>query len=226
MATSDRIRILAVDDHALFRQGIASVIKHQPDMLLAAEAANAGEAIQRFREHRPDVTLMDLRLPGMGGVEATMAIRKEFSDARIIVLTTFDGDEDIYRGLRAGAKAYLLKGAPCEELLETIRVVSTGQKCITVQVGEKLVERMEGQELTEHTSTQHASIQILTGECEFSLAGQPHLLKPGDLLYMPPNLRHAVKATRPFSMLLTLTKPADKPASANVVERKDPLQAA
>ncbi len=107
--TSDRIRILTVDDHALFRQGVAAVIRHQPDMLLAAEASNAAEAIQRFREHTPDVTLMDLRLPDMSGIDAIIAIRSAFPDARIIILTTFVADAEIQRALEAGARGYLLK---------------------------------------------------------------------------------------------------------------------
>src|SRR5437870_1514405 len=97
--TSDRIRILTVDDHSLFRQGVAAVIRHQPDMLLAAEASNAAEAIQRFREHTPDVTLMDLRLPDMSGIDAIIAIRSEFPDARIIILTTFESDTEVQRAL-------------------------------------------------------------------------------------------------------------------------------
>src|SRR5437867_8631202 len=124
--TSDRIRILTVDDHALFRQGVAAVIRHQPDMLLAAEASNAAEAIQRFREHTPDVTLMDLRLPDMSGIDAIIAIRSEFPDARIIILTTFDSDTERQRALAVGASAFLLKTAPPRNLVEAICQVHAG----------------------------------------------------------------------------------------------------
>src|SRR5881628_4126888 len=121
--TSDRIRILTVDDHSLFRQGVAAVIRHQPDMLLAAEASNAAEAIQRFREHTPDVTLMDLRLPDMSGIDAIIAIRSEFPDARIIIVTTYEGDVEIQRALGAGARGYMLKSMPPRDLVEGIRGV-------------------------------------------------------------------------------------------------------
>src|SRR5262249_807941 len=109
MKTPNPIRILVVDDHSLFRQGVAAVITHQPVMQMVAEASDAGEAIQRFREHVPDVTLMDLRLPDMSGIDAMIAIRSEFPNARVIILTTFMGDVEIQRSLEAGARAYLLK---------------------------------------------------------------------------------------------------------------------
>src|SRR5579871_4733612 len=143
------IRVLIADDHPVVRTGLALMLKYEPDMEVVAEANNGREALEMFRQHRPDVTLMDLRMPEMDGVQATTAIRAEFPAARIILLTTYDGDEDIYRGLRAGAKAYLLKDAPCEELLETIRLVHAGQKRITQEVGMRLAERMEGPDLTE-----------------------------------------------------------------------------
>ncbi len=149
MATSDRIRILAVDDHAMFRQGVAAVIRHQPDMLLVAEASTAGEAIQRFREHTPDVTLMDLRLPDMSGIDAMMAIRSEFPDARIIILTTFVGDIEIQRALEAGARGYLLKSMPPQELLEVIRQVHEGKKRIPPEIATHLAEHYSDEGLTE-----------------------------------------------------------------------------
>src|SRR2546423_13402539 len=125
------IRVLIVDDHPLVRTGLALMLKYEPDMEVIAEARNGREALEAFRLHRPDVTLMDLRMPEMDGVEAITAIRAEYPTARVIVLTTYSGDEDIFRGLKAGAQAYLLKDTPCDELLETVRLVHAGKKHIT-----------------------------------------------------------------------------------------------
>jgi DNA-binding NarL/FixJ family response regulator len=143
------IRVLIADDHPLVRTGLALMLKYEPGMETVGEACNGREAIALYARHKPDVTLMDLRMPEIDGVAAIIAIRAEFPNARIILLTTYDGDEDIFRGLRAGAKAYLLKDAPCEELLDTIRIVHAGQKRITMEVGAKLAERMENPVLTE-----------------------------------------------------------------------------
>src|SRR6059058_6250192 len=128
------IRILAVDDHPLFRRGIAMLIAGQSDLGLVAEASNGREAIQQFRAHRPDVTLMDLQMPEMNGLDAMIAIRNEFPEARIIVLTTYTGDVQVLRALKAGARGYLLKNLLHKELLETIRAVNAGQKRILPEV--------------------------------------------------------------------------------------------
>src|SRR5256885_15447727 len=134
------IRILAVDDHALLREGIAGLVAGQSDMSLVAQASNGREAIHQFRTHRPDITLMDLQMPEMNGVDAMIAIRGEFPEARIIVLTTYTGDVQVLRALKAGARAYLLKGLLRKELLETIRLVHAGQKRILPEVATELAE--------------------------------------------------------------------------------------
>ena len=134
------IRILCVDDHPLLREGIAALLEAPDDMALVAEASNGAEALDRFREHRPDITLMDLQMPVMTGLHAIQAIRSEFSDARIIVLTTHAGDVQISRALKAGARAYLLKGLLRKELLETIRAVHTGQKRLSPEVAAEIAE--------------------------------------------------------------------------------------
>ena len=119
------IQVFSVDDHALVREGIAMIINYQPGMLMVAQASNGREAIELFRQHKPDVTLMDLRLPDMSGIDAMIAIRKEFPEARIIILTTFESDTEVQRALAAGASAYMLKSAPPKDLAETIRRVHT-----------------------------------------------------------------------------------------------------
>lgn len=143
------IRILIVDDHPVVRSGLALMIKYEPGMETAAEASSGTEAIAQFRQHSPDVTLMDLRLGDMNGVDVIATIRQEFSDARIIILTTYDTDEDIYRGLKIGAKGYILKDAPLDELLKAIRIVHTGRQYIPPEVGEKLAERLSRPQLSE-----------------------------------------------------------------------------
>src|ERR1700681_2982515 len=134
------IRILSVDDHPLLREGVAALLASQPDMTLIAEASNGREAIEQFRKHHPDVTLMDLQMPEMNGVDAMIAICTEFSTARIIVLTTYTGDVQVMRALKAGARAYLLKGLLRKELLETIRLVHGGQKRVVPEVAAELAE--------------------------------------------------------------------------------------
>ena len=140
MSHDSRIRVLTVDDHPLFRQGIAALIEDEPDMVLAAEAANGRQAIELFRQHRPDVTLMDLQMPDMTGLEAITAIRAEFPDARIIVLTTFAGDVQVTRALQAGACGYLLKSTLSSELLATIRAVHRGRRALSPEISLELAE--------------------------------------------------------------------------------------
>jgi DNA-binding NarL/FixJ family response regulator len=148
MAESAKIRVFSVDDHPLLQEGIATIIRNQPDMLLAAEASNGREAIQRFREHAPDVTLMDLRLPDMSGIDAMIAIRSEFPEARIIILTTFAGDVEIQRALEAGARAYVLKSMPPKELVEVVRQVHAGKKRIPAEIAAHLAEHYSDESLT------------------------------------------------------------------------------
>ena len=134
------IRILSVDDHPLFREGVATLLAGQSDVQLVAEASNGREAIEQFRRHRPDVTLMDLQMPDMNGVDATIAIREEFPSARVVVLTTYVGDALVMRALKAGARGYLIKSLLRKELLETIRLVHAGQKRIAPAVASELAE--------------------------------------------------------------------------------------
>jgi DNA-binding NarL/FixJ family response regulator len=124
----DRIRVLSVDDHALLREGIAAIINHQSDMVLVSQASGGREAIQQYREHRPDVTLMDLRMPDLSGIDALLAIRAEFPDARIIILTTFEGDVEVRRAIEGGARAFILKSNPPNQLLQVIRQVHAGNQ--------------------------------------------------------------------------------------------------
>jgi DNA-binding NarL/FixJ family response regulator len=134
------IRVLAVDDHAVFRGGIVALVGHQSDMTLVAEASNGLEAIQQFRAHRPDVTLMDLQMPEMNGVDAMIAIRGEFPDARVVVLTTYTGDVQVLRALKAGARGYLLKNLLHKELVETIRTVHAGKKILSPEISLQIAE--------------------------------------------------------------------------------------
>lgn len=148
MTDRARIRVLSVDDHPLLREGIAAIINSQPDMLLVADAATGCEAIKEFREHRPDVTLMDLRLPDMSGIDTMIAILTEFPDARIIMLTTFDGDVEIHRALEAGARGFMLKSMPPRDLVEVIRQVHAGKKRIPTEVAAHLAEHFSDESLT------------------------------------------------------------------------------
>jgi len=142
------IRVLSVDDHALLREGVAGLVGNQSDMELVAEACNGREAVELFRKLRPDVTLMDLQMPEMGGIDAISAIRAEFPEARIVVLTTYVGDVQVMRALKAGARAYLLKGLLRKELIETIRAVHAGQKRMTAEVAVEIAEHATDDILT------------------------------------------------------------------------------
>jgi DNA-binding NarL/FixJ family response regulator len=148
MKQTARIRIMCVDDHPLLREGIATILNNQADMSLVAEATNASDAVLQFRGHQPDVVLMDLRLPDRSGIEALIDIRAEFPDARVVMLTTFEGDVEIQRALEAGARGYLLKSMPPKELVEVIRQVHAGKKRIPTQVATQLAEHLSDEALT------------------------------------------------------------------------------
>ncbi|HMJ64820.1 MAG TPA: response regulator transcription factor, partial [Candidatus Binatia bacterium] len=142
-----RIKVLIADDHSVVREGLVSLITRKADMIVIAEAGNGREAADLWKQHRPDVTLLDLRMPELDGVGAIKEIRASDENARIIVLTTFDGDEDIYRAIQAGAKGYLLKDVPREALMDCIRRVHAGETCVPVHLAAKLAERVSGETL-------------------------------------------------------------------------------
>jgi DNA-binding NarL/FixJ family response regulator len=165
---TEAIRIMVVEDHHVVRQGLMALIRTLPGLDVIAEAPDGNEAIRQYRLHQPDITLMDLRLPNLGGVDAITAIRSEFPAARIIVLTTFDGDEDIYRALQAGARGYLLKGMDADELVDAIYTVHGGKTRIPATVAQRLADRMGGQELTgRETEVLH---QIVAGKSNKEIA--------------------------------------------------------
>ena len=143
-----QIRILCVDDHPLLRKGIRTVITAEPDMALIAEASSGQEAIELFRKHKPDVTLMDLRLPGMSGIDTLVAIRTDFPEARIIILTTFEGDVEVQRALQAGARGYMLKTMPSEDMVGTIRQIHSGKKRVPAEIAAHLAEHYSDDALT------------------------------------------------------------------------------
>lgn len=146
---SKQIRVFSIDDHPLLREGISALVNNQTDMTMVAEASTGAEAIQLYKQHQPDVTLLDLRLPDMSGIDILIAIRSEFPEARIIILTTFEGDVEIHRALQAGARGYLLKNMPPSELLDVIRKVHAGQKRIPPAIASQLAEHMSDENLTE-----------------------------------------------------------------------------
>lgn len=149
MSTPTRIRVFSVDDHPLLREGIAAIINSQPDMEMVAQASTGREAIPLFRQHRPDVTLMDLRMPDMTGIDALIAIRNEFPAARIVMLTTFEGDVEIQRALAAGARGYVLKNMPPKDLVDVVRQVHAGKKRIPHEIAAQLAEHIADESLTE-----------------------------------------------------------------------------
>jgi|SRR5215469_692576 len=149
MTVTPNIRVFCVDDHPLMQEGIANVISSQPDMVLVAAVSNGTQAIQKFREHTPDVTLMDLRLPDMSGIDAMIAIRSEFPEARVIILSTYSGDVEIGRALEAGARSYLLKDIPPKEIVEVIRQVHAGKKKLCGDIAAHLAEHFSDEKLTD-----------------------------------------------------------------------------
>jgi DNA-binding NarL/FixJ family response regulator len=148
MSEQPRIRVFCVDDHPLLREGIATLINNQPDMQVVGQASTGREAIQGFREHQPDIALMDIRLPEMSGIEAMIAIRKEFPEARIIMLTTSEGDVEIQRALEAGARGYMLKSMPPKELVDAVRQVHAGKKRIPPEIAAHLAEHYSDEAIT------------------------------------------------------------------------------
>ncbi len=167
------IRVLIADDHPVIRNGLAMMVNYTPDMEIVAEATNGMEAIAQFQQHQPDVTLMDLRMPDIGGVDAIVAIRQKFPAARIIILTTYEGDEDIYRGLQSGACGYIFKNVSLEEIVKAIRTVHTGKKYIPPEVGEKLSERMNRPQLSPRE--QEVLQLVAQGKSNQAIADDLHL---------------------------------------------------
>ena len=149
MAEAAKIRVFTVDDHPLLHEGLATVIRNEPDMTLAAQASSGREAVQLYRDFTPDVTLMDLRLPDISGIDAMIAIRSEFPEARVIILTTFAGDVEIQRALQAGARAYMLKSMPPREIMEVIRQVHSGKRKIPAEIAAHLAEHYSDEALTQ-----------------------------------------------------------------------------
>src|ERR1044072_3318208 len=183
MMNSDRIRVLSVDDHALLREGICAIVNAQSDMVVAGTASNGKEAIEAFRVLRPDITLMDLRLPDLSGIDVTMASRAEFPDARIIIFTTYERDVEIQRTLKAGARGYLLKSMPPREMLAAIRQVHAGKKSVPAEIAAGLAEPRgdrEGPSQAHHGQTARERSHAIGDYCcparhHHSVAGASHL---------------------------------------------------
>lgn len=171
--TARPIRVFVVEDHHVVRQGVVALLGYAADVEVIGSAADGREAVEKFRSLKPDVTLMDLQMPRMGGVEAIQTIRAEFPDARFIVLTTFDGDEDIFRAMQAGARGYLLKGMDIEELINTIHAVHAGRGRIPSSIAEKLAQRIGGQELT--TRERDVLQRIVAGRANKEIAEDLHI---------------------------------------------------
>ena len=169
MSSGNRIRILSVDDHPMLREGIAAVLGTEADMVLVAEASNGREAIELYRAHRPDVTLMDLQMPEMSGTDAILAIRKDFPNARIIVLTTYSGDAQAARAFKAGASGYLLKNMLRKELVETIRTVHGGKKRIPPEIAMEMAEHHTDDALSEREV--EVLLQVAAGNANKKIAG-------------------------------------------------------
>jgi DNA-binding NarL/FixJ family response regulator len=212
-AETKTIRILTVDDHALLRAGIASLVEFEPDMELVAQASTGREAIEQFRRHRPDITLMDLQMPDISGIEAIIAIRGEFPDARIVVLTTYAGDVQVVRALKAGARGYLLKGNVHTDLLETIRAVHAGRKRIPPEVAA---------ELALHTAEDHLTARelevlklIANGNANKEIAAQLAIAEDTVKKHVTSILEklaandrtHAVRAVPLYNLLMPLRFP-------------------
>jgi DNA-binding NarL/FixJ family response regulator len=170
---SNMIRVLIADDHAVMRQGLAALLEQKPDITVVAQASNGQEALTMFRQYQPDVTLMDVRMPQMDGVAAITALCTEFEAARIIVFTAYDGDEDIYRALQAGAKGYLVKDAEPDEVFLAIRTVVSGKKYIPIAVGAKLADRMENDQLSDRELEVIRSIVL--GKSNHEISGMLHI---------------------------------------------------
>jgi DNA-binding NarL/FixJ family response regulator len=168
--TKNAIRVLVVEDHNVVRQGLVALLNLVEDIQVVGEAADGEEAVVQFRSHHPDVTLIDLRLPKLSGVEVIQRVRSETPQARFVVLTTYDGDEDIYRALKGGAKAYLLKGMTTEELITTIREVQAGRSHIPATIAERLAERVGTEDLTPRES--QVLEQIVTGKSNKAIASE------------------------------------------------------
>lgn len=198
------IRVLIADDHPVVRSGLAMIIQYATGVEVVAEASTGTEAVELFRQHQPDVVLMDLKMPEMGGVDAIATIRQEFPQSRIIVLTTYDGDEDIYRGLSAGARGYLLKNVTRHELVEAIQRVHAGQKYIPAEVGARLSERMNSPQLTERE--RQVLLQMTEGKSNQEVADTLHISEGTIKFHVNSILRKLGVSDRTQAVLVALKR--------------------